>query len=58
MAFIKTQSVMGEGESSLEFQFPSHLKPIFAERQTHALKSFMYRPTINLLSSHDSKERG
>lgn len=49
---------MGAGGCSLELQFPSHLKAIFAEKHTNALRSLMYRPTTNLLSSHDSKERG
>lgn len=54
---MKSQSVMGEGGCSLELLLPSHLKPVFAEKYTRALKRLMYRPTINLLSSHDSKER-
>lgn len=49
---------MGEEECSLELEFPSHLKLIFAEKHKHTLESLMYRPTINLLLSHDSKERG
>lgn len=54
---MKSQSVMGEGGCSPGLLFPSHLKPVFAEKYTHTLKPLMYRPTINLLSSHDSRER-